>query len=331
EIKVREYLTKQIKTDIGLGQEPSSLGEGAPPASILELGLNWQPGPISKTASRIEFGANLAVRLDENITFPNLNYNITWFTPWIVGFRLPIRMKYYHDEQLDEKIDGISSSFIYRTGERYKLSGSVNLEYIESNIESDQKRSIQLNYIEQKLDDFIYPSSGYFYSVNTELNGTFLGGEVHYFKLDLEYKKFYPLDKNITFGVHHRAGYLHSINYRNENTSQLPSFYKFKLGGNTSLRGWRDTDDINPDGGMIRFQSNLEFRYPIIWLIGGELFLDMGKLADNFDGSIFKRWNWDIGTGLTVNTPIGPVRTDIAFPEGNWSEPMVLLSILYLF
>ncbi len=331
EIKVREYSSKQIKTDIGLGQEPSSLGEGSPPASVLELDVKWQPGTIPKTTSRIEFGSNLAVRLDENITLPNLNYDITWFTPWVLGFRLPLRMRYYHNEQIDEKLDGVSSSFIYRTGERYKLSGSINLEFIESLVESDQKRSVQINYIEQRLNDFIYPSTGYFYSINTELNGTVLGGEVHFLKLDLEYKKFYPLDKNITFGIHHRVGYLHSINYKNENSDPLPPFYKFKLGGSTSLRGWRNTDEINSDGGMIRFQSNFEFRYPLFWLIGGELFLDMGKLADQFDKTLSDGWYWDVGTGITVNSPIGPVRTDVAFPQGNWSDPMVLLSILYLF
>jgi len=331
EVKVREYSSKQVKTDLGLGQEPSSLGEGAPPASILELNVKWQPGTVPKSASRIEFGSNVTVRLDENITVPNLNYNVSWFTPWLIGFRLPIRIKYYHNEQIGERLDGIASSFIYRTSERYKLTGSVNIEYIKSSLESDQKRSIKMTYLEQKLDNFIYPTQGYFYSINSELNGTILGGEVHFLKFDLEYKKFYPLDKNITFGIHHRIGYLQSINYRHLNPDPIPSFYKFKLGGSTSLRGWKDTDDINPEGGMIRFQSNFEFRFPIFWLFGGEIFFDTGKLNDSVYKSIFQNWLWDAGMGITINSPIGPVRVDMAFPQGNWSEPTILLSILYLF
>jgi len=124
---------------------------------------------------------------------------------------------------------------------------------------------------------------------------------------------------------------LQSINYRHLNPDPIPSFYKFKLGGSTSLRGWKDTDDINPEGGMIRFQSNFEFRFPIFWLFGGEIFFDTGKLNDSVYKSIFQNWLWDAGMGITINSPIGPVRVDMAFPQGNWSEPTILLSILYLF
>ena len=337
EIKVREYSTRQINTDIGVGQEPSSLGEGAPPATVFELESKWQPGTLFNSAGRLEISGNLGIRLDESISSPDFKYEINWFNPWFFNFRIPLRLKYFHDEISNDKIDAFESSFIYKTGENYNLSGSINLEFIERNNDAntetdvtDEKRSIQLTYIGNELDNFITPTTGKYYAVTTELNGSILGGEHHYIKFDTQYKKFYPLRNSIVGGYQLKAGYLHVLE-REMNNKELPSFYKYKLGGSTSLRGWQNTDDINENGGLIRLQSNFDLRFQIYKLIGGEVFFDAGKLTDEFDKDILNNWNWDIGFGMIFQTPIGPARLDMAFPYAEWSDPTVSLAILYLF
>jgi outer membrane protein insertion porin family len=337
EIKVREYSTRQINTDIGVGQEPSSLGEGAPPATVFELETKWQPGTLFNSAGRLEISGNLGIRLDESISSPDFKYEINWFNPWLFNLRIPLRLKYFHDEISNDKIDAFESSFIYKTGENYNLSGSINLEFIERNNDTnaesgvtDEKRSIQITYIGNELDNFIIPSTGKYYTVTTELNGSILGGEHHYIKFDTQYKKFYPLRNSIVGGYQIKAGYLHVLK-KEMNNRDLPSFYKYKLGGSTSLRGWQTTDGINEDGGLIRLQSNFDIRFQIYKLIGGEVFFDAGKLANEFDNKIFDDWNWDVGFGITFLTPIGPTRLDTAFPYAEWSNPTVSLAILYLF
>ncbi len=330
DIKVREYVAKQVKTDVGIGQEPSTLGEGAPPSTVLELQLKWQPGTILNSAGRVEFGGNVSARLDKYFSVPSWDYEINWFTPWLFKLRVPLRLSYYHREKTGDIIDGFESSFMYKTGNDFKLTGSLKLEYINT-LGTDQKRSVQFDYYRHDLDNYIYPTRGFYRSVTTELNGTILGGERHYFKIDTQFKRFYKAFDKFVLAFHLKSGYLHMFKEGPEGTMTLPAFYKFKLGGSTSLRGWRDTDDFDENGGMLRHQVNMEIRYPLFWLLGGELFIDAGKLADEFNSEQFKNWDWDVGTGITISTPIGPARIDVAWPYAHWSEPTVLLSVLYLF
>jgi len=45
--------------------------------------------------------------------------------------------------------------------------------------------------------------------------------------------------------------------------------------------------------------------------LGGEVFVDGGMLR-NIDPPSRPRYRWDAGFGLTIATPLGPIRIDIA-------------------
>ncbi len=347
EIKVREYKNRSIQFDLGFSQESSSRGEGAPPATVFGLETRWQPGPLFRTGNQFEVGGKIGLMLDENISFPPRSLYVNWFAPRLLGKRIPLRIRYYLQEQRDEYTllsHGFETSFLYKQGEYYKLIGGLNLEWIKvdkSAVDSsstgstqDFERSLELKFLKQKLDNIINPHNGYYFSCSAVLNGTFLGGEKDYLKLSGEYKEFRELRENLIFGTLFKSGYLY--NFQPENSDDnLDIRDKFYLGGNTSLRGWRDVDDYNSefglDGGIAMLQANMEIRFPIIWWFGGEIFIDSGKLDDQISKDLLRKWSWDVGAGLTVETPIGPVRIDYAYPEARKTSPTVLISLLYMF
>ena len=45
----------------------------------------------------------------------------------------------------------------------------------------------------------------------------------------------------------------------------------------------------------------------------------------------FSALNWDVGMGLTLNTPLGPARLDYAVQLDNIDENKVQLGVQYLF
>ena len=338
DIKVREYRNRMVQFDLGFGQEPSSRGEGAPPATVFGLETRWQPGGLFNTGNKIELGGKIGLRLDEHISFPPKSLYLNWYSPWFLGIKIPLRIRYYYEEQRDENTrfsHGIETSFLYKQGENYKLLGGVNWEYIKaetdtSDVANDLRRSMELRFLKQKLDNIITPSRGFFLSLSMKLNGTILGGRKHYLKFDVEYKNFEQIGNTIVFGTHFKAGTIRQISMKDDDL-ELAFYDKFWLGGNTSLRGWRFPEDYNAEGGLFRLQINTELRFPLFWRFGGEFFWDGGKLSDKFNQNLVEDWGWDIGAGLTLMTPIGPIRLDCAYPWAKDIQPTVLVSLLYLF
>jgi len=339
EIRVREYQSRNLQFDFGIGQEPSTLGEGAPPATVVGVESKWQPGTILNTANRIEVGAQVGLRIDENISYPPRDFYVNWFSPWVFGTRIPVRLKYYYEELKDVQAisrQGVEISLFYKQGENYNYTAGLKFEDIRSDApDSTQSNSFELDrkidfsFFKQKLNDFIRPTSGYFYSVSLSLNGTILGGNKHYLKFDTEYKKFWPIKDQSTFGHRFKFGYLNI--FPQSDLADLDFYDKFWLGGNTSLRGWKQPKDFNEEGSIVRLQYNAELRFPIIGHLGGEIFFDGGRLADEFSSGLLAEWSWDTGAGLTYHTPIGPIRLDFAYPDGSFDKPTVLLSLLYMF
>ena len=97
----------------------------------------------------------------------------------------------------------------------------------------------------------------------------------------------------------------------------LPPYEAFCLGGGNSVRGYYDCD---LGVGKSVAEATIEYRFPIFKIISGEFFVDggttFGTQADvpgNPGGLLGKAGQgFSFGTGLIVNTPVGPLRLEIA-------------------
>lgn len=97
----------------------------------------------------------------------------------------------------------------------------------------------------------------------------------------------------------------------------LPPYEAFSLGGTSGVRGYEDGD---VGSGRSYVQATAEYRFPLISIVGGEIFADYGtdlgtgsSVPGNPAGSRGKPGNGlGYGAGLRINSPIGPVRIDYA-------------------
>ena len=110
----------------------------------------------------------------------------------------------------------------------------------------------------------------------------------------------------------------------------------FDLGGSTSLRGWSRPEKFSSERGVVKGLANAELRFPLIWILGGELFIDAGALyAFRGETDPDLEWNpgWDVGAGLLITTPLGPIRVDAAVPQGIGvaAKPTYHVAFLYTF
>lgn len=95
-----------------------------------------------------------------------------------------------------------------------------------------------------------------------------------------------------------------------------PPTMRFFTGGDDNLRGFAlgtvsPVDENGDDtGGKYLATSSLDYSYPILdkWRLA--TFVDVGTATNDFS----EEWNADIGFGVRWQTPVGPLRVDLAFP-----------------
>ena len=110
----------------------------------------------------------------------------------------------------------------------------------------------------------------------------------------------------------------------------LPKSLRFFAGGGSSVRGYsfESIGESNSAGTMIGgknlFVGSVEYEHPIrdAWSVAA--FVDAGDAFNDW-GDMDLRYG--VGAGVRYRSPIGPVRVDIGFPEGELGDPAFHLSV----
>lgn len=107
-----------------------------------------------------------------------------------------------------------------------------------------------------------------------------------YFKIDLEYKKFWDATDNSVFGFRSFIGAI--IPYDN---SAIPFTKSYFAGGSNDIRAWQ-TYDLGPGKrrsgleyniGSLKFLTSAEYRFDLFGSIKGAFFIDAGNIWDITD------------------------------------------------
>lgn len=146
--------------------------------------------------------------------------------------------------------------------------------------------------------------------------GGFLGGNTQIYGFDLEASQYFHLWKDTILLFN---GEIASVETWGDGT--LVHIYdRFFLGGSNDLRGFNFRDisprDINgePLGGLSKARFTVEYTVPIIEKARAAVFYDTGFVNA-------ASWNFntndivsDVGVGLRLDLPIGPIRIDYGIP-----------------
>ncbi|MBA2584939.1 MAG: outer membrane protein assembly factor BamA [Chthoniobacterales bacterium] len=152
--------------------------------------------------------------------------------------------------------------------------------------------------------------------------GGFLGGNTQIYGFDLEASQYFklPWDLIALFNTE-----IAGVNQWGSG-DQVPIFDRLFLGGSNNLRGFNYRDvgpkDKNgePLGGRTLARATVEITYPIIEHIRGAVFYDIGLLGDAAWDPAAGRIASDVGIGVRLDLPVGPLRIDYAIPlkkDGN--------------
>ena len=175
------------------------------------------------------------------------------------------------------------------------------------------------------LNDARNPTSGNFFSAGTEQFVGINSDSPTFNKLRASYTKFFPVDwlklhKGCRPKLGEEADCPQAIGVQLKGGAMVgepPPYEAFCMGGSNSIRGWYDCD-LAVSKAFSEF--TIEYRFPVISIFSGEVFMDAGTdlgtqedvpgkpgLLLGKDGS-----GVSVGTGVIVTTPVGPLRVEVA-------------------
>ena len=355
EYKQREWLS------VG-GFEPIEFYEGLDPLPSIGGFVEWRNRSIFNTNSNFSTKFLIGFPWETNFNLPRLRYDIGFDTNWIFGIRWPTKLNSFYETLINydqENIDRVERyglemlQIIMFDNRSYFQNITVWENFSDNNvstldsaglinsvtsIKNLQQRSLSFRLHIDKKDDPLFPQKGYLLDLYLKSTGYLLGGERNYLKIDFSINNYFMISKNSVLASRFKLGRIWSW----EDSYNDYSYEKFYLGGSANMRGWEilkystvSNLGVIPFGGTHRFLSNIEFRNQMNQNLGITLFFDGGILGENFNEMQNSRLGWDIGIGLTISTPLGPVRLDYAVPymndEINLSNGKINFGVQYLF
>jgi outer membrane protein assembly factor BamA len=343
-IELRELNRREILSSGGY--YPVIVNEGIMPVNALGGDIAWKDRRVFNSATNFEIRSSLAFPLETGYQFPRSTVDVLFSNQWILGLRIPTEMSgFFQSFRNYEQDDGI-----YRYG--FQLANILQLDersYIRTILRwelFDDKKRDDKNDIENRsfrivgrldrANNPLYPSRGYV--LNTELIsvGGLLRGNRTYQKIDTGIQGYLPISKDWIFASRIKYGMIFNWSEGYDDYETL-LYDKFYLGGSSSLRAWEAlkflTEPGNnlPKGELIRLLVNLEIRFPIVGFLGGEIFLEGGQLTDKINNVALKSIQWGRGFGVTLASPLGPIRLDYACRFDKPGSGQLNLGLLYIF
>jgi len=164
--------------------------------------------------------------------------------------------------------------------------------------------SVQLSTVRDTRDSRLTPTAGDKLVVSAELAPLWLGGDFDFTKYSVDYQRLFPTGGGATIVTRLLGG---------ASSGSLPLQDRFVLGGPSTVRGL-------PSGSKRETSilvANVEYRFPLSGLIPS--FTDVGMIlfVDSGAAPLTNVPVIGYGVGIALNTPLGPIRIDLAWgPDG---------------
>lgn len=148
------------------------------------------------------------------------------------------------------------------------------------------------------------------------LAGGFLGGDNQIYALDLEGSQYFLLPKDTILLINGEVATVSQWGGQHD----VPLYERLYLGGSNNLRGFpfREVGPKDqsgePEGGRTMARATIEWTFPIIEKARGALFYDTGFVNSSPWSFGFNGIASDVGIGLRLDLPIGPLRLDYGYP-----------------
>ncbi len=234
-------------------------------------------------------------------------YNSDYYTQIATGGEIYLR------KRLFELVEG-------KVSYTYEVIGIDDVDPIYTGLISAGDSTVSrlgFQLLRDTRDKIINTTSGNRVEINTEMAGGFLGGDYDYYKLEFRGSQFYPLFdlQAQVLSIIARGGVIESYG----NSTDVPYYYKYYLGGPYNLRGY-EYNSISPRdgdfliGGKTYAMLSLEYSADIVSPIRFAIFYDAGFVnakAYDFNPADYHD---NFGVGIRLFVAGAPLSLDYGIP-----------------
>ncbi len=342
-VRVREQKEKWVGTGVGYGTR-----------DLFRLSSEWGHRNLRGTGRQVSLEGVLGTGF-----FPSelnkLKMQVRYLEPWLLATRTTGIVNLYRQRTYEEyagttfwlERTGGTLSARRKVGEGIRTWLSYGYESInvpsdlgdrrrievlrDLGLERDGETSIvEFVFERDTRDHFFEPSQGSMFRFSLGLAGGPLGGRNEFAKLTGFWNYYIQFSPRSVLSFKVSAGMVN----RFWGDSEIPAYERFRTGGPTTVRGYRE-DEIQVPGssaapgdstsigtpsgpGSALLVTKLELTFPLAWKLGGTVFLDGGNVWSDFGGVEVRHflsvsedpsyYRYSTGVGLWFPTPVGPLQ-----------------------
>jgi outer membrane protein insertion porin family len=296
-------------------------------------------GSVSLTEQNLG-GNNQDLGLDVQVGTEELLFDINFSDPRIAQWETPtsfntsifnrISNNVVYDDDQDIVRLGSNFTFVRPIGGNWRASYGAQQQFVSiSDGEDDSPltldgaanslSSLRLGLVNDRRNDPLRPARGSVFRISTDQSvGIFQDGLTRN-KPEISYSQFVPVNftqfsdsspEALAFDV--RSGTM---------LGDVAPFDAFVLGGGNTVRGF---EEGRVGTGKSFAQASAEYRFPILNFLGGVLFMDYGTdlgsaaevLGNPTESQDLLGSAYGLGAGLRIQSPLGAVRVDYGFGQG---------------
>ncbi len=330
-IRVKETPLRSVQLQFGIGNLTRIDDFASDFYKLFRGQVSWTHRSLRDRGERFSVSANASAieqRLGTNYLFPYLfNTKSSLVLSPFIEHKLEPSYEIFRGGMTNSFIYQYSSNFTGTISHEFSLNNEITVNSQESlpdSIQAYNVSSFNLNAFYSK--SYRRGKQGWSLQPFWELSGLFGESTYSFQKLGMDTRKFTSLTDNIVFA---KRLYFSGIYYAKQDS--LPSDIHIYNGGTNSVRGWNrqelgpkraildedgNFENYVPIGGRATLSFNTEFRFQLNQLIKGfgvATFLDGGQVWRNFMDIGTTPILFGVGGGLRYQSPIGPLRIDIAY------------------
>ncbi|HEV3065323.1 MAG TPA: outer membrane protein assembly factor BamA [Chthoniobacterales bacterium] len=345
-VVVQEKRTGNLNFGLGFSTTDGLLGFAELSQGNFDI-TNWKTftGAGQKFRARVQLGTqtkDASIELTEpyfldqrlalsgRLFFDEYNYYSDVYDQRDYGFDINVRkpITNFLSVKLDYTLQEIG---IYNINQSAITQQLLNIIQQQGSYNLESRVTLALTY--DTRDSAFLTRKGTRVDLSTYVAGGPLGGDVSVYGFDLDAAQYFHLPYDTILLLNGEVGVVSNWN----NDSIVPIFDRLYLGGASNLRGFRfrdvgpKDDQGNALGGNTLARLTVEYTIPIIERVRFAVFYDGGFVnpgswsfspqkvpttppggsnAGKFSGG----FNQDIGIGVRLDLPIGPIRLDYGYP-----------------
>lgn len=161
----------------------------------------------------------------------------------------------------------------------------------------------------------LMPTWGLSQRYTIDWSNTMWGSDVDFIVMEAQHALIKTFAQRHRFVLRSRLGWIETDDF-----DKVPPDLRFFAGGDRSVRGYKyesiSPEDENGDliGAEKLVTASVEYQYRVKGNWWGAVFFDIGQAVSNFKS---QDWKKGVGVGLRWQSPLGPIKFDIATPVGD--------------